>query len=88
MVEHFKASMKSDANVKAKVKPENLEEIELVSQDEIFSTVSPEHLEKLLQICSEDGVAVLEYQDANLIFIAEKDDADNYIVWQMRKQTA
>jgi len=92
MAENFKASMKSDANANAKVRvkleTKNQEEMELGSRDDIFSTVSPEHLEKLLQICSEDGIAVLEYQDENRIFIAEKNDDDNYIVWQMRKGMA
>jgi hypothetical protein len=53
----------------------------------ILSLVAPEHLERLIQICSEDGMAVLEYKDTELVIIAEKQE-DDFIVWQLKQDKA
>jgi len=53
--------------------------------DDIFSMVAAEHLDRLIQICSEDGMAVLEYEDSGLVFIAEK-DGENFMIWQVKKE--
>ena len=55
------------------------------AEEDILSLVSPEHLERLIQICSEDGLAVLEYEDTGLVLIAEK-DGENFIIWQVKKE--
>ena len=54
------------------------------AEEDILSLVSPEHLERLIQICSEDELAVLEYTDIGLVLIAEK-DGENFIIWQVKK---
>lgn len=55
----------------------------IVFKDEsILSLVAPEHLERLIQVCSEDGMGVLEYKDSGLIIIAEKQD-DDFVIWQL-----
>jgi len=54
-------------------------------KEDILSLVSPEHLERLVQICSEDEFAVLEYTEIGLVLIAEK-DGDEFIIWQLKKE--
>lgn len=48
----------------------------------ILSLVAPDHLERLIQVCSEDGMAVLEYKDSGLVIIAEKQE-ENFVIWQL-----
>jgi hypothetical protein len=52
----------------------------------ILSLISPEHLERLVQICSEDGMAVLEYKDTGMVFMAAKHDEDFVISQVIRKK--
>ena len=55
----------------------------IIFKDEsILSLVASEHLERLIQVCSEDGMAVLEYKDSGLVIIAEKQDED-FVIWQL-----
>jgi hypothetical protein len=51
----------------------------------ILSLVAPDHLERLIQVCSEDGMAVLEYRDSGLVIIAEKQGED-FVIWQLTKR--
>ena len=63
---------------------EHMKDSENKDEAEIMSMVSREHLERLVQICSEDELAVLEYTDTGLVLIAEK-DGDKFIIWQLKK---
>ena len=59
----------------------------IVFKDEsILSLVSAEHLERLVQICFEDGMAVLEYKESGLVVIAEKQD-EVIVISQLTKVT-
>jgi hypothetical protein len=61
-------------------------EDEIVYRDQsILSLVSREHLERLVQICSKEGMAVLEYKDTGLVVIAERRGED-FVIWQVTKE--
>ena len=60
-------------------------ENKIVFKDQsILSLVAAEHLERLVQVCSEDGMAVLEYTESGLVVIAEKQD-EVIVIWQLTK---
>lgn len=62
-----------------------LEKAIIYRDQSILSLDSPEHLERLIQICSDDGMAVLEYKDTGLVTIAEKQE-HNFVIWQLTKE--
>ena len=61
-------------------------ESKIVFKDQsILDLVSAEHLERLVQICSEDGMAVLEYTNGGQLVIAEKQQDEVIVIWQLTK---
>lgn len=50
----------------------------------ILSLVAPEHLERLVEVCSKEDLAVLEYTESGLVIIAEKQD-ESFVIWQLTK---
>ena len=62
-------------------------ESKIVFKDEsILSLVAAEHLERLVQVCSEDGMAVLEYTESGLVVIAEK-QGEVIVISQLTKSS-
>lgn len=62
-------------------------ESKIVFKDEsILSLVAAEHLDRLVQVCSEDGMAVLEYTESGLVIIAEK-QGEVIVISQLTKSS-
>ena len=62
-------------------------ENKIVFKDQsILSLVAAEHLERLVQVCSEDGMAVLEYTESGLVVIAEK-QGEVIVISQLTKSS-
>ena len=52
--------------------------------DDALSSTEDKVFERLVKICSEDELAVLQYEYCDSALLAEKDD-DSFIMWHAKK---
>ncbi len=57
-----------------------------IGADYMVSMLSENILERLMEICGEDGIAVLEMADTGDVFVARNQDDGSCMLWQVKSK--